>query len=336
MRSARSLAALLGCLSVVAAVTAAAPQAVAVPASSTVAAPAAAAVSRPAGRALLTAGPGRAAPSVGSALTPPAAAAVTATFKVTYHGFTAEAKAAFQRAVQVWATRVSSPVPITVDATFTPLGPGILGSAGAGTIWRDFSGAPKAGTWYVDALANKLHGSQLAASPDIVAEFSSSFSNWHFGSTAAPAGTYDFTTVVAHELGHGLGFLGAGNVAGGRGTVRFQGASPALPVIYDRFTENGAGKSLLSYPDKSTTLAGVLQSNSVFFDSAQVRKSNAGNRAKLYAPATWQSGSSYSHLDEATYPAGNANSLMTPVLGKAETMRNPGPITLALFGTLGW
>jgi hypothetical protein len=258
--------------------------------------------------------------------------AVTATFQVTYSGFTTAARASFQRAVNIWAQKVVSPVPITVSASFQPLGTGVLGSAGSNFIWRDFPGAPRPGTWYVDALANKKFGQQIDPSPDIVARFSSNFPNWHFGSTAAPAGTYDFTTVVLHELGHGLGFLGAGQVSGSTGSVRISG----FPVVYDHFTENGAGKLLKTYVDPSSALAAQLQSGNLFFDSSRVRTANNNLRAKIYAPSSFQPGSSYSHLDEATYLKGNVNSLMTPQLGQGETIRNPGPITLAIFKTFGW
>lgn len=255
------------------------------------------------------------------------------TFQVTFSGFTPAARAAFQRAVNIWAWRINSSVPITISASFQPLGPGILGSAGPGTIWRNFPGAPRPGTWFAEALANKRAGRQLAPSPDIVARFSSVLSNWHFGSGPTPAGRLDFTSVVLHEIGHGLGFLGAGRVvSGARGTVRASG----FPFIYDRFTENGAGRSLVSFPDLSTALGTQLRGNNLFFDSPQVRTANAGARAKIYAPTAFVPGTSYSHLDEATFRRGNANSLMTPFLGTAETIRRPGPITLALLRTLGW
>ncbi len=74
----------------------------------------------------------------------------------------------------------------------------------------------------------------------------------------------------------------------------------------------------------------------MYFDSVQVRNANGGNRARLYAPTTWQQGSSYSHLNEATYPKGNPHSLMTPQLGTAEAIHFPGPITMALFSSIGW
>jgi hypothetical protein len=272
--------------------------------------------------------PSRAAPS----------RAAAATFRVTYNGFTPAARAAFQSAVNVWASRVTSTVPITVRATFQPLGANVLGSAGPTAVWRDFPGAPQPGTFYVDAIANKRAGAQLDPSPDIVANFNSTFTNWHFGTTGGtPAGKYDFKTVVLHELGHGLGFLGAGNVSAGRGTVRLGPPNaPAFPTSYDRFTENAAGTKLLSFPNNSTQLATQLRSNNVFFDSPQVRTANGGRPAKLYAPSTWQPGSSYSHLDEATYRQGNANSLMTPILNSAEAIHTPGPITQALFRSIGW
>ena len=280
----------------------------------------------------LRAGPGGAPSHVRPEPLAPARAP-TARFVVTYSGFSAPARAAFQRAVDIWAQKVVSPVPITVQASFTPLGTNILGSAGPSFVWRNFAGAPRTDTWFVDTLANKRAGRQLSASPDIVARFSSNFPNWYFGAGQAPANSYDFTAVVLHELGHGLGFLGAGRTSGSAGTVRLSG----VPIIYDHFTENGAGTSLLTgFADGSAALGTQLRSNNLFFDSVQVRAANGGRPAKLYAPAIFQPGSSYSHLDEATYGRGNANSLMTPILGRGETIRNPGPIALALFKTLGW
>jgi hypothetical protein len=292
------------------------------------------AVSRAAAKVTLLAG-GRHGPAsyVGPARTATRPDAKAATFQVTYHGFTPVAQAAFQAAVNIWASKVTSTVPITVDATFQPLGAGILGSAGPQYIWKDFTGAPQPGTWYVDAIANKRSGAQMNAAPDIVASFNSNFTNWYFGRNGVtPVGTYDFESVVMHELGHGLGFLGAGQVSSGLGTVRIQNS----PTAYDRFTENGAGTKLLTFPNNSTQLGDQLLSNNVFFDSVKVRNHNGGQTARLYAPASWQSGSSYSHLDEATYPKGDANSLMTPSLSSAEAIHSPGAISLWLLKSIGW
>lgn len=243
----------------------------------------------------------------------------TATINVTYTGFSAPAKAAFQRAVNTWEQNVTSSVPINIQATYKPLPTNVLGSAGTNKVWQNNTTK----TLYVDALANKLSGKQLDPSPDIIANFSSSFDNWYFGTGKSPSNTYDFQSVVTHEIGHGLGFLGAGDVTSGKGTISYNGG---YAFQYAKQAVNAAGKSLISYPANSAALAQQLQSGKVFFTSPQVRSSNGGKPAKLFAPKTWQPGSSFSHLDEATYGPGNKNSLMTPILNPGEQIHSPGPI----------
>jgi hypothetical protein len=258
--------------------------------------------------------------------------ATAATFQVTFTGFTPEAQAAFQRAVDLWAPTLNSTVPITVSASFEELPPGILGAARSNFFHRNFVGAPTRNTWYPDVIANKRAGRQLRPAPDILAAFSSSRTDWHFDISPAPAGTIDFTTVVLHELGHGVGFAGAGNLSGTRGSVRAAG----FPFSFDRFTETAPGRRLMSVPDNSRQLGTLLRSNNLRFDSRSVRRANGGQPARIYAPRNWQPGSSYSHLNEATYPPGNAHSLMTPVINAGETIRSPGAITTALLVSIGW
>jgi hypothetical protein len=267
-----------------------------------------------------------------------------ATVNVTYVGFTAypQAQAAFQAAVDVWARLISSPVPIKVRAEFKSLSPGVLGSAAAPYIWRDFSGAV-ASTWYGDPLADALRGTDHSpAAFDINASFNSDLSTWYFGTDGAtPAGRYDFMSVVLHELGHGLGLSGAASVSAGNGTVGYSG----VPTIFDRFTVTETGTPLLSFVSPSLALgtqltraydASTPQGPGVFWGGSNGRSGNAGARPRHYTPAVWSSGSSYSHLDDTVYPPGNANSLMTHALQAAEAVHYPGPITLGMFADMGW
>lgn len=264
-------------------------------------------------------------------------AARAATIRVVYNGFPTEARAAFQRAVDIWQTQISSPVEIVVEAYWQPLPEQVLGAAGPLQVFRDFPGAPRSATWYPVALANKLSGRDLSPGiPDIRAIFSSSFSNWYFGTDGkTPANEYDLTTVVLHELGHGLGFVGSMEMVGNVGGWGVQG----LPMAFDRFAVNGAGQTLLDttlFPNPSVGLGAQLTGGNLFFAGANAIAAAGGAPPRLYAPNPWEDGSSFSHFDEQTYPAGSPNALMTPRLAKAEAIHNPGAIALGLFRDLGW
>jgi hypothetical protein len=266
-----------------------------------------------------------------------AARTKTANIVVTYVGFTTEAQNAFQAAVDIWETLIESNVTIHVTATWQPLGTGVLGSAIWGSVHANFPGAQRINTWYPAALAEKMANRELndPTDPDIVANFSSTF-NWYLNPSGTPsAGQYDLITVVLHELGHGLGFVDSYSVSGDVGTVGIQ--TTGLPIIFDQQLENSSGQNLYqSFTSGSTQLKAELTSTNVFYNSPQVLASNGIERARIYAPATYNGGSSIAHLNEATYPSGSVNSLMTPQIGAVEVNHNPGPITMAAFSDMGW
>ena len=113
---------------------------------------------------------------------------------------------AFQHAANIWGARLDSNVPIRIRAQFVPLGAGVLGSAGAAGVARDFPNAPLAGTWYHIALANKLAGVDLLpASDDINSNFSTNF-NFYLGLDNNHGPQPDLVAVLLHEFAHGLGF----------------------------------------------------------------------------------------------------------------------------------
>jgi hypothetical protein len=274
-------------------------------------------------------------PPAGRLIAPGAA---LSTFVVTYNGFTPQAQVAFQAAINVWASQLQSSVPIRVTANWTTLSPGVLGSAGANYIFRNFPGAPSANTWFASAVAKKLSGTDLTAglgdNADIVANFNSSF-GWYLGTDGNAGSQFDFMTVALHELGHGLGFFGSMDASGGTGSWGFVGS----PAVYDLFAINGSSQSLLNtllFPNPSSALRQQLISNNVYFNGTNAKNGNSGIAPKLYAPASWAPGSSYSHVDESTYPNGSPNSLMTFALAPGEVIHDLGPILRGMFTDMGW
>lgn len=261
----------------------------------------------------------------------------TAVINVNYTGsWTPQAQAAFEYAVSIWEGLVTSSVPIVVNAEFSAsLPPGALGGAGPEDFFRDFTGAPVANTWYPIALANKLAGSDLnGATAEIDSVFSSTF-DWYYGTDGnTPGNQYDFASVVLHELGHGLGFVGSMRVVSGSGSW---GSGTAYPFIYDRFAENGSNQALLNtglFPNPSTALASQLTSGNIYFDGPNASAANGSSPVKLYAPGSWQQGSSYSHLDEIFN--GTPNELMTYSIGSGDAIHAPGAVTLGMFADWGW
>lgn len=253
----------------------------------------------------------------------------TATIQVNYNGFTSQAQAAFQYAVDIWASLISSSQTITIDAYWQPLGSGILGGALYTSAYANFDGAQKLNAFYPVALAEKMAGKNLnGTNSEIFTQFNSS-TNWHLDpGTPPPANTFDLVTVVLHEIGHGLGFSGSFKIlTNGQGEVGVQ--TTGVPIIYDVPIENGSNINLIEgFASPSSALAGQLTSASIFFDTP-----NSTN-AKLFAPAAFSSGSSISHLDENTFN-GTGNALMTPSIAPQERIFAPG-LALDMLEDIGW
>lgn len=119
---------------------------------------------------------------------------------------------AFQYAASIWGATLDSNVTIRIQAAFNPLAPNVLGSAGAITVSRNFSGvgqfpgAEFGDTWYGAALANKRAGIDLDPSTnDINAQFSSNF-DFYLGLDNKHGAKPDLVAVLLHEFGHGLNF----------------------------------------------------------------------------------------------------------------------------------
>jgi hypothetical protein len=157
---------------------------------------------------------------------------------------------AFTHAANIWGATLTSPVPIVINAKFSPLSctatGAVLGSAGATQVFADFPGAPKAGTLYSYALANKLYGSEISDAPgaQISANFNSELgkpgcltgTSFYFGLDGNEGNNIDFVATLLHEMGHGLGFQTFTN---GQTGAQFAG----YPSVWDHnLLDNTTGK----------------------------------------------------------------------------------------------
>jgi hypothetical protein len=248
-------------------------------------------------------------------------------------GFPEEAQTALEYALDIWGQLLNSEITIWVNAEWGTLSSGVLAQAGPETLHSDFAGATYGNKYFPGALANSLSVSDLSpGQPDLNITFGDGI-NWYYGIDGnTPGSKYDFVTVALHEVSHGLGFIGSATHNGNSGFTGVAGT----PLIYDVFVETLDGTSILGFNSGTIDLGEALESDGLFWNGAEGWAGSTIGRPRLYAPANWNGGSSFSHLRENTYQAGTENSLMTPFLGTAEAIHNPGPVVEGMFRDMGW
>ncbi|MFZ9926436.1 MAG: hypothetical protein ACO3FB_01440 [Candidatus Nanopelagicaceae bacterium] len=266
---------------------------------------------------------------------------VLSTFNVTFisesrQQWPEDAKKAFLRATKIWSYLFPSPVPIDVEAYWSPLEPGILGSArpgGArgGGYFQDFAGAPERKLWYPAALANAINRDKKDLddlNPEITARFNSNslYVSWYFGQDAKPGvRQYDFVTAVLHELGHGLGFISQETY-----NERLKTFSNNNPTIFSGFVTNSSDRRLSDISNTDTNFASYVTSD-LFWIGENGKAANQNSPIKLFTPTEYKSGSSVSHIDDTLYPKTAPNGLMSSSIGIQQAIHDPGPIALAML-----
>ena len=272
------------------------------------------------------------------------------TFNVIETSFPVGPDTAFIFATKIWAYKLNSAIPIKINATYFtyPGGPlAITFSNGR----KDFAGAPFDSTWYPTSLANSIAGVELNVGEYDMDIYVNGAFSWYFGTDGiTPSGKYDFVSVIAHEIGHALGFTSLAKkdtTTGSIGFIQMSDFAPvvtsfpwpdqdSLPGIYDQFIETSSGTPMLTYANPSAALGSLLTNGALYFNGPFTLAANAGVRARLYAPATFTLGTSILHLNEATYPVGNSEELMTPFVSTGSSLHNVGNMTLGMLKDMGW
>lgn len=264
----------------------------------------------------------------------------------------------FQYAADVWGRRLGGDVSIIVSASFDDLGgntvSAVLGSAAPTTVHNNFPRAPFTQTWYVAALANQLYGEDQndffpndcpitlvdSRCPEVVSQFNSAVDNqavlgavdFYYGLDGNNGIDIDFLTVVLHEIGHGLGLLDLIDPSTGALFL-------SLPDAYVRNLEDASfnPKNLASMTNQQRFSA-IRDTQDLFWIGSAAKtlgpSLTLGKRGDgavmIYAPTTYETGSSTSHLDTIVTP----NELMEP-FATSPPPRNLD-MTLALLDDLGW
>jgi len=206
------------------------------------------------------------------------------------------------------------PNSVQVDVVRTAGAPGVLASAGP----------------LMDVVDNTVTPCALAGcdGPDIQMNVDPNSIDYYYGVDANPGpNQYDFVTIALHELGHGFGMIGyITNTGSG---YRIPGPEEA---VFDTLIRKGEDTFPWRTvpPQNSMEAISAITSEDLFFEGKKFKDT------KLYAPAGYSQGSSVYHLDEYAYPAGDPNSLMTPMLGNGEAVHSVGRLMCDCLVSIGY
>jgi hypothetical protein len=249
----------------------------------------------------------------------------------------------FKEAARVWSLLLAESVTVTVKATFDPLDcsdtSGTLGNAGPEYVYL------RNGYWVPGPLYVATGGSGASAS--ITATFNSSVGSsgclggkpFYYGLDHQYSRTLyvaDLLEVVLHELGHGLGFVSFVG-SDGNGTITDRQGTPHLGV-FDQFVfdeTQGRFWPAMTAAERATS---ALNDGNLVWNGANVNNqlgfltagTTSGQHLRLYAPRTWDDGSSVSHWDTTASP----NLLMEPYA--TGSTKGYTDLTTCVLYDIGW
>lgn len=248
-------------------------------------------------------------------------------FTTAFTGGTTQEQTATTDALTRLSSFFTSTINLKVQVTIGNLGTtGTLGSSSA-----DFSLRTADNLFYATPLFNLLTGTNLDGSgsaPSITISMNNNASvNWGYGTGAPGVNFFSWQTVITHEILHSMGFYdgianNTGALANAGYTIfdSFTIQNTASPVNFTSFTTDGQRQS-------------AILSNDLFWNGAFGKAANGGNPVKLYAPATFEAGSTYSHIDPSLTGIGGT---LFPTLADNVFFAGPTAVELGIIRDIGW
>jgi hypothetical protein len=213
-----------------------------------------------------------------------------------------EQREATEYALELWGEQLGGRLAVEISVSFDSLANNILGSSYRMPSYM----LPGTNTWYCSAVGKQLAGAIQHSMKDIRIIMNKNYTFYYGVDGKTPNGKHDYLTIMLHEITHGLGFFAqcGQNGAYSYTTSTGGGAGTPFPGAFDRQLCKGLDGALLPDLNQSERAALVI-SNNLYAGapSSHLLEANEGVRVKIYAPTTYNSGSSTSHWDNSvTFP----------------------------------
>ncbi len=154
--------------------------------------------------------------------------------------------------------------------------------------------------------------------------------NWNFGTTAPTGSQIDFRSVLTHELGHSLGFSSTYDRVYDDWGWDYENGSYSGISDWDRNLIDSTGNK----PENrgTGTPGNFNQLDSPVYWEGAAATALYGDLVPIYAPSSWEQGSSLSHLDEGQL----GSLLMSPAIGAGQMTRTVSELEWAMMTDMGW
>lgn len=146
----------------------------------------------------------------------------------------------------------------------------------------------KDNVYYGSALANHLGKTTYVSGENLYVGFDN-LTSWDFSTSSKATGKESLYATAIHEVAHGLGFISDDNGVSG-------GWDSNKPYVFDYYLGLGTGGTDPLIGKTNEQLAAAFVSDNVYWTGANGNNA-LGRAAKIFAPISYQSGSSMSHLD---------------------------------------